>query len=72
MLIIKVNDTAVYNALDNLHARTRDMAPAMKDIGECLLDGTKRRFVRGADWNGTAWAPNAPATLARKKSGWVC
>ena len=49
MLIIKVNDAAVHNALDNLHARTRDMTPAMKDIGERLLDGTKRHFVRGAN-----------------------
>lgn len=71
MIIIKVNDHSVQAVLNALARRMRDMTPAMKDIGEALVAGSKQRFSAGADWDGTPWAPNAPATLARKKGGRV-
>ena len=71
MLIVKVNDDAAQSVLNSLVRRMNDMTPAMRDIGEALAAGTRQRFFVGSDWDGATWAPNAPATLARKKSGRV-
>lgn len=71
MIIIKVNDHAVQTVLNALARRMNDMTPVMRDIGEALVAGTRKRFAAGADWDDTPWAPNSPVTLARKKAGRV-
>ncbi|MDT3668999.1 MAG: phage virion morphogenesis protein [Aromatoleum sp.] len=39
------------------------MAPAMKEVGEVLMESTKQRFATSTAPDGTRWAPNAQATF---------
>lgn len=67
MIRIQIDDRAVLDALRRLQAAGADLRPALYDIGEYLIFSTKRRFGEGKAPDGTPWAPNRPATLARKR-----
>lgn len=67
MIKIDIDDRAVRQALADLQRRVGDMTPAMHAIGQALVEGSRERILAGRDWTGAAFAPNAPATLARKK-----
>lgn len=49
-----------------LHA-VGDLTPFYKDVGEHLVNTTRRRFEDSTAPDGTPWAPNSAVTLARKK-----
>jgi|YelNatPaOPRAMG01_1025707.scaffolds.fasta_scaffold69290_2 phage virion morphogenesis protein len=53
------------SALDALAAHLGDLRPALQEVGEYLIDSTKRRFASGTAPDGSRWAPNSPVTLAR-------
>lgn len=76
---IEIKDQAVRAALQALHGRVSNMQPVMSELGEKLVERTKRRFETSTGPDGAQWKPNSPATLAlvaaglgksyRKKSG---
>lgn len=66
---VKLDDSALRAALARLRAAAGDARPAFREIGEYLIEATRRRFVEGRGPDGTAWAPNSPATLARVLPG---
>ena len=65
VISIKIVDRSVQEKLNSWARRVGDMAPAMRQIGEALAEGTKQRFEVGSDWDGSPWAPNAQSTLLR-------
>jgi phage virion morphogenesis protein len=65
MITIEIDDRAVRAALAGLAQRMQDMRPVMADIGEYLVESTRRRFAAGRAPDGTPWAPNSPVTLRR-------
>lgn len=65
MITVKVNDKKVLEVLNQLTARVRNVRPAFKEIGEDLVDTTKRRFTIATAPDGTPWAPNSPVTVDR-------
>ena len=64
---IDFDTTEVDAFLREVAARLTDMTPVMDEIGETLVASTKQRFQDGVAPDGTPWAPNTPATLARKR-----
>lgn len=67
MIRIEIDDREVRQALEELRRRTSNMKPAMHTIGQALMEGSRERILSGRDWTGQPFAPNSPATLARKK-----
>lgn len=67
MIQIDIDDREVKQALERLSRRVADMTPAMHLIGQALVEGSRDRILAGRDWTGAPFAPNSPATLARKK-----
>jgi phage gpG-like protein len=67
MIRIEIDDREVRQALEDLRRRTSNMKPAMHAIGQALMEGSRERILSGRDWTGQPFAPNSPATLARKK-----
>jgi len=67
MIRIDIDDREVRQALENLRRRSSNMKPAMHTIGQALMEGSRERILSGRDWTGQPFAPNSPATLARKK-----
>jgi len=67
LIRIEVDDREVRQALEDLRRRASDMKPAMHTIGQALMEGSRERILSGRDWTGQPFAPNRPATLARKK-----
>jgi len=67
MIRIEVDDREVRQAMENLRRRVSNMIPAMHTIGQGLTEGSRERILLGRDWTGQPFAPNSPATLARKK-----
>jgi len=67
MIRIDIDDREVRQALEDLRRRASDMKPAMHTIGQALTEGSRERILSGRDWTGQPFAPNSPATLARKK-----
>jgi len=63
MIRIDIDDRDVRQALEKLQRKMGDMTPAMKDIGELLIETTKRRFVTSTAPDGSRWEPNRPATI---------
>lgn len=55
-------------AFADLAKSLTDMKPALKAIGESLVESTKQRFIDSEGPDGVKWKPNKPSTLARKKS----
>jgi phage gpG-like protein len=67
MLNIEIDDREVNAALSRLSRRVSDMLPAMHQIGQALMEGSRERIAQGRDWTGAPFAPNSPVTLARKR-----
>ena len=67
MIRIELNDREVRQALERLARRVADLSPAMHDIGQALMEGSRQRISEGRDWQGRPFAPNSPFTLARKR-----
>ena len=65
MLTIKVNDRQVLDALNQLAARTKNLRPALMEIGEDLVESTKRRFATATAPDGSPWAANSQVTVER-------
>lgn len=44
-----------------------DLTPIYQDIGEYMIEATRRRFVTGTAPDGSPWAPKSAGTLERYK-----
>lgn len=62
---ISVDDAEVMAALNRLRGKTDNLGPALKAIGEDLVESTKRRFATATAPDGTPWAANSPVTISR-------
>lgn len=62
-LKIHYDSEGVSAALARLASNVADQRPAFQDIGEYLIESTRRRFARGEAPDGTPWAPKSQATL---------
>ncbi len=65
MISIKVNDQLVLDKLNGLLNRSSNLRPAMAEIGEDIVESTKRRFATATAPDGTPWTPNSQVTLDR-------
>jgi phage virion morphogenesis protein len=65
VISIKVDDRQVLDTLNQLVSRAKNLRPAFAEIGEDLLETTKRRFNSATAPNGTPWADNSDVTIAR-------
>lgn len=63
MIQITVTDTGVGEAIARLLRGLQNPRPAMKAIGELVMESTKETFARSQDPYGKPWAPNAESTL---------
>jgi phage gpG-like protein len=62
---IEVDSRPVLQALQRLVASVGNPAPVLNEIGEALVETTKRRFDTSTGPGGERWAPNAETTLLR-------
>lgn len=62
MIEIRIDDGQVLSALQRLAAAGTDLTPALKQVGEYLVDATRQRFASSTAPDGTPWAPNTEAT----------
>src|SRR5690606_32633407 len=60
---IEANDGEVGTALQSLYDALGNIDPALKEIGEVLVDSTKQRFKTATAPDGTEWEDNAESTL---------
>lgn len=67
MFKIEFNAQAARDAIRAAMDTLSDMTPVYDDIGEYMVDATRRRFVKGIAPDGTAWAPKSQGTLDRYK-----
>lgn len=65
MITVTVNDRQVLDTLNQLMSRAKNLRPAFAEIGEDLLDTTKRRFSSATSPDGEAWDRNSDVTVAR-------
>lgn len=65
MIHITLEAEAVQAALRRLLQAGAELTPLMRELGEALVETTRRRFQEGRAPDGTAWAPNSPVTLVR-------
>ena len=64
---VTIDDSEVVAALDRLAAAGRDLTPAMRDVGEHLLNSARERFRSETAPDGAPWAPLTAATRRRKE-----
>lgn len=67
MLKVQFNAGESRAALQRAKLVLEDMTPVYSDIGEYMIEATRRRFVEGKAPDGTRWAPKKQATLDRYK-----
>jgi len=68
-LEVTVDQNQIGKALYELTERMGDLTTPLNDIAEYLHQSTDNRFRQQVAPDGSPWAPLAPSTLARKKSG---
>ena len=64
---IEIDDRQAARALAELRRRGEGMEPALRSIGELLLNSARARFDSQTSPDGEPWTPLKPRTLARKK-----
>jgi phage virion morphogenesis protein len=65
---IAIDDSDFQGAMRALADRGRNLAPALKSIGEALRNSTENRFKEQTGPDGRPWAPLSPQTIKRKKA----
>ncbi|WP_028875179.1 phage virion morphogenesis protein [Tepidiphilus margaritifer] len=65
MIKIELDDREVRQALDRLARRVNNLTPALHDVGQALMEGSRARIGEGRDWQGRPFASNAPSTLEK-------
>ena len=63
MFTIELKEDEISAALARPSHALGDMTEVMQDIGEYLVESTKRRFESGAAPDGTPWAAKSPTTI---------
>ena len=64
---ISLDDRRLRRALAETAEAGRDLAPAMRSIGELLLNSTRGRFGTQRSPDGVPWAPLSDTTRRRKR-----
>ena len=64
---VELDDAETRAALNRLVAAGGDLTPAMREIGEHLLNTTRQRFTDEQDPAGVPWAPLSEHTKRRKR-----
>jgi phage virion morphogenesis protein len=62
---IEIDSRPVLAALQRLASSAADPAPALREIGEALVETTKHRFDTSTGPGGERWAENSDLTLLR-------
>jgi phage virion morphogenesis protein len=62
-----IGTKSIANALNRLLRQSSDLSPALREIGEQVLESTQQRFTEMVSPAGEAWDPLSPNTLAKKK-----
>jgi len=62
-----IGGQSIANAFNRLIKNVADTNPALRDIGEHLIDSTQQRFTDMQSPDGEAWEELAPGTIANKK-----
>lgn len=60
---LQIDDQEAQELLSRIQEAGKNPAPALKQIGELLVDSTKRRFQASRSPDGSPWAPNTQTTL---------
>ncbi|NDP58013.1 MAG: hypothetical protein GZ090_01460 [Oxalobacteraceae bacterium] len=63
MIDITLRDSGTLAALDRLISGIENTEPAMRAIGEYIMELSKRSFEKSASPSGMRWAPNTQATI---------
>lgn len=66
MITINLNTAELDRALKRLERAAGNLKPVFEDMGQHLVNSTRRRFEDGEAPDGTPWAENSPVTLAAK------
>ena len=62
-ITVKVNDRQVLDTINRLSAKVKNLGPAFKEIGEDMVEITKRRFNTATGPDGKPWDDNKPVTV---------
>jgi phage gpG-like protein len=62
MIRVSLEDQQFQAAMQALAAAAKDPRPALRELGEQLVESTKARFREGRGPDGAAWAPNTETT----------
>lgn len=69
MISVIFHDREIMEALQQLEHAAGDISPALKEIGEVLVESTKQRFVSKTGPDGEKWDDNTDVTMwAPKKN----
>lgn len=64
--LVTWDDREIVKALQKLQAASGNLLPALREIGEVLIESTKERFVSGTGPDGQKWDENSRVTVDRK------
>lgn len=65
-ITIEITSDGISAGLARVQAALDNTLPLMDQLGEYLVDSTKRRFPTGRAPDGSVWAPKSPVTIARQ------
>lgn len=65
MFRVQFNSGRSRQAIREAIALLEDMTPVYEDIGEYMIEATRKRFQKGVGPDGKAWTPKSPTTLER-------
>jgi phage gpG-like protein len=71
MIQIDLDDAELRRGLAALIRRLGDPSPALRDIGELLIERTRQRFRDGQDAAGNAWPALSETTLERRREAGI-
>lgn len=66
MITLNINTRELEQGLKRLERAAVNLKPVFEDMGQHLVNSTRRRFEEGEAPDGTPWAENSPVTLAAK------
>lgn len=69
MIEVKIDDEKIVKALQGLQRSVGNISPALKIIGEVLVESTKQRFVTTTDPDGNPWLLNSVLSTLLYKEG---